>query len=612
MPYRNERQCADTTPHSEHTWYETGESLPRTPSVQCKGVPDDIDYDLAVTVHGSPYSRAVIEDTLSAQRQLKERWDAVKNPDGILHPGEETHDVKGPAVEVAGAPMNAYQRTKAMKADEPLRDGRGRPLTINQMGEWVNEIGDTPCPNDGEMVNEKCWICGWDRVEALEANSPGWQRLQVAKALRDRLGASRGYDTLMADADTVLSVLRPELMGEALTQEEYLGIEVCGAVHEDSEDAEPATCTYAKGHGRIVVPDLDIESEHGNTNKGVWWDSAPEFKHEFYCTICNSTDHDALGHGGESYVIKDLDLKAVKKRVKKAKKQCRILGCIRKVGHKGAHKYAVMEVSMPLSDAVTRIVKAANEATEHSRVNQPFTLPRNLWTADMEQYAAAHQEVEDAMDKGSEEAVERMKERGRVQIDKAINFGHDFGAAEPKPFCVFCQTPVFLVDEKKDTWEHERPGMDHMARPFERPRAEAPEDIYPGLATKHTMDWIASDRDRLVAELRRRANLPADVPDKAFLVGIRHLLKSAASAIEESFDNREVNGITTVGRWERVGYVKGLRAAFEEASLQVLRDDGGYPSIPPSEFEGTYGQGAAAVMNWLNKKITEANGGDSS
>lgn len=68
---------------------------------------------------------------------------------------------------------------------------------------------------------------------------------------------------------------------------------------------------------------------------------------------------------------------------------------------------------------------------------------------------------------------------------------------------------------------------------------EAPEDIYPGLATKHTMDWVASDTGRLVGELRRRANLPADVPEKAFLVGIRHLLKSAADAIDAPQEERD-------------------------------------------------------------------------
>lgn len=54
-------------------------------------------------------------------------------------------------------------------------------------------------------------------------------------------------------------------------------------------------------------------------------------------------------------------------------------------------------------------------------------------------------------------------------------------------------------------------------------------------------------------------------------------------------------------------YEKGYRAAqfdaFAEASIQVLRDTGDYPHIPPSDFEGEYGQGAAAVMNWLNREM---------
>jgi len=56
-------------------------------------------------------------------------------------------------------------------------------------------------------------------------------------------------------------------------------------------------------------------------------------------------------------------------------------------------------------------------------------------------------------------------------------------------------------------------------------------------------------------------------------------------------------------------YDAGYRAAqfdaFSEASIQVLRDDGSYPHIPPSKFEGNYGRGAAAVMNWLNVAMSE-------
>jgi hypothetical protein len=54
-------------------------------------------------------------------------------------------------------------------------------------------------------------------------------------------------------------------------------------------------------------------------------------------------------------------------------------------------------------------------------------------------------------------------------------------------------------------------------------------------------------------------------------------------------------------------YIAGYRAAqfdaFSEASIQVLRDDGNYPHISPSKFEGEYGTGAAAVMNWLNEAM---------
>lgn len=42
-------------------------------------------------------------------------------------------------------------------------DSTGRRLTMNARGEWVNEIGDTRCPNDGEFTNKRCWKCGWTR-----------------------------------------------------------------------------------------------------------------------------------------------------------------------------------------------------------------------------------------------------------------------------------------------------------------------------------------------------------------------------------------------------------------------------------------------------------------
>lgn len=39
--------------------------------------------------------------SLEAQRELRERYERRKNPEGILFPGAEPHDVKGPAVEIA-------------------------------------------------------------------------------------------------------------------------------------------------------------------------------------------------------------------------------------------------------------------------------------------------------------------------------------------------------------------------------------------------------------------------------------------------------------------------------------------------------------------------------
>lgn len=48
------------------------------------------------------------------------------------------------------------------------------------------------------------------------------------------------------------------------------------------------------------------------------------------------------------------------------------------------------------------------------------------------------------------------------------------------------------------------------------------------------------------------------------------------------------------------GYRAAQKDAFSEASIQVLRDSGHYPHIAPSMYEGDYGKGAAALMNWLN------------
>lgn len=60
-------------------------------------------------------------------------------------------------------PMSPWQKAKAMRNGEPVFDGYGKPMTKNARGEWVNDRGDTPCPNDGEMTNIQCWQCGWMR-----------------------------------------------------------------------------------------------------------------------------------------------------------------------------------------------------------------------------------------------------------------------------------------------------------------------------------------------------------------------------------------------------------------------------------------------------------------
>lgn len=59
--------------------------------------------------------------------------------------------------------MNASEKATAMREGRPVKDGYGKPLARNALGEWVNEIGDTPCPNDGEMTNRACCKCGWLR-----------------------------------------------------------------------------------------------------------------------------------------------------------------------------------------------------------------------------------------------------------------------------------------------------------------------------------------------------------------------------------------------------------------------------------------------------------------
>lgn len=48
----------------------------------------------------------------------------------------------------------------------------------------------------------------------------------------------------------------------------------CGAVHPNSEDKDPATCTYEQGHGKITEPAEEIrDMDHGDPVRGVWWNS---------------------------------------------------------------------------------------------------------------------------------------------------------------------------------------------------------------------------------------------------------------------------------------------------------------------------------------------------
>lgn len=82
---------------------------------------------------------------------------------GHLKPGWRYREAE-PQAEPS-KPMNAREKAAAMREGKAVMDGYGKPLTRNARGEWVNEIGDTPCPNDGEMTNRACWKCGWARAE---------------------------------------------------------------------------------------------------------------------------------------------------------------------------------------------------------------------------------------------------------------------------------------------------------------------------------------------------------------------------------------------------------------------------------------------------------------
>ncbi|WNN95136.1 hypothetical protein SEA_MAGRITTE_185 [Microbacterium phage Magritte] len=70
------------------------------------------------------------------------------------------------------------------------------------------------------------------------------------------------------------------------------------------------------------------------------------------------------------------------------------------------------------------------------------------------------------------------------------------------------------------------------------PPDELPDDELPGMWEK--ADFMGGETEvrprhsieRIVQELRRRANFPKDVPERAYLIGIRFLLTEAADAIE--------------------------------------------------------------------------------
>lgn len=48
---------------------------------------------------------------------------------------------------------------------------------------------DVPCPRDGELVNVRCWLCGWDRCpterDQTIANHGGRTFIPASEAQRD-------------------------------------------------------------------------------------------------------------------------------------------------------------------------------------------------------------------------------------------------------------------------------------------------------------------------------------------------------------------------------------------------------------------------------------------
>lgn len=51
----------------------------------------------------------------------------------------------------------------------------------------------------------------------------------------------------------------------------FFSSDICGAVHSDSEDAHPATCTYPHHHGPVGPSGEPQVFDHGKPEGGVWW-----------------------------------------------------------------------------------------------------------------------------------------------------------------------------------------------------------------------------------------------------------------------------------------------------------------------------------------------------
>lgn len=79
----------------------------------------------------------------------------------------------------------------------------------------------------------------------------------------------------------------------------------CGVVHEDSEDREPATCSFPKGHGPVTNENDDIyDMAHGNPQKGVYWNNESDVLSQlpkmcpscFYAVSVDSYEAHKLSH----------------------------------------------------------------------------------------------------------------------------------------------------------------------------------------------------------------------------------------------------------------------------------------------------------------------------